>query len=165
MIEIENNNNPEETALVLIRLARVFAKDFHSDKRLIPFKKLSLKDLYEAVKKAPYLKDVIVENFIEPAIFFDPRILSRDCDDKTMFITSWAIATGKEHKFIISLMAQKQNWSHITPFYIFKNKAIPFDATYPDRPSKMGRLLFNPVKTKFFDTSGKVVNYPIYEIK
>lgn len=162
-LQLDNKNDPEETAKILIKLAHSFSKDFDKPD-LEKFKKYDIGQIFKEVREAKYLKDKIIEHFIEPSIFFDPRVLSRDCDDKTLFLISWAIATGNEKKFLVGIMAQSKNWSHITPFYRFKNYAIPFDATYPNQPGKIGKLLFLPVKLQLFDLKGNKVYYQIKEI-
>lgn len=101
-------------------------------------------EVFNFVKNLEYKPDPKNIEFISrPKFSIFENNLPRDCDDKTLIITSYAKL--KNIPFKIAVIGKENQPHHIFPILKLNKEWVYFDATYES--GKIGELIFKP---KFF---------------
>lgn len=106
------------------------------------------KEVFEIVKNLSYRADPRgIEFLSRPKFSLFSDFLPRDCDDKTLIITSYAKL--KRFPYKIAVTGKNREPHHVFPILLINNSWVIFDATYQN--AVYGKFLFNPVFFKIFE--------------
>jgi len=122
-----------------------FSEKYYNDVKFLELK--TPIEVFEIVKNLDYKPDPKgIEFLSRPLYSIFKNDLPRDCDDKTLIISSYA--TLKNIPFKIAVSGKTNFPHHVFPILQIDKNWIPFDATYDY--SQYGKFLFSPKFLKIF---------------
>lgn len=118
-----------------------FTKKYYTD--VIFLESKTPEEVFEFVKNLKYVSDPKGIEFLSRPKFSIFENIPRDCDDKTLIITSYCELKGIPYK--IGVTGKGKSPHHIFPIIKLNDVWTYFDATYKN--GEIGKLIFKP---KFF---------------